>query len=231
MNLEAEYDVLIDGVRDAELRASLNKDMGVYDGSESDIESFLSPECWLDNTTVDACIRLFTTPFSKQMVSLPAWNQHMEDRGGLQRPAIQRVNLAMSAEGGKALKAVIWPFLITNHFILCIIRPDYTATIFDSMGKGGRFIDIVRQQLDKYEAWRQWRVVVGESALHIEQHERLRCLLHRQRGIHHRQSPAPFNNQCRLLANRLLVGDGDGRCRQSPRPVCRLRLSSRLLLA
>lgn len=74
MNLEAEYDALIDGVRDAELREALNKDMVVYDGSESDVKSFLSPGCWLDNTTVDACIRLFTTPFSKQMVSLPTWN-------------------------------------------------------------------------------------------------------------------------------------------------------------
>lgn len=51
MALEAEYDALTDGLLDAELRASLCKDLGVYDGSESDIESFLSPNCWLDNTT------------------------------------------------------------------------------------------------------------------------------------------------------------------------------------
>lgn len=38
MALEAEYDALTDGLLDAELRASLCKDLGVYDGSESDIE-------------------------------------------------------------------------------------------------------------------------------------------------------------------------------------------------
>lgn len=219
MNLEAEYDALIDGVRDAELRAALNKDMGVYDGSESDIESFLSPGCWLDNTTVDACVRLFTTPFSKQMVSLPTWTQHMEDWGGLQRPAIQRVNLAMFAEGGKALKAVIWPFLITNHFILCIIRPDYTATILDSMGNGGKFIDIVRQQLDKYEAWRQWRIVVGESALQNNMNDcGVYCIANAAFTIANRPLPSTINVDFWRVAcwSAMGMADADTDLAQSP---------------
>lgn len=118
----------------------------------------------------------------------------MEVWGGLQRPAIQRVNLAMSAEGGKALKAVIWPFLITNHFILCIIRPDYTATILDSMGNGGKFIDIVRQQLDKYEAWRQWRVVVGWSALQNNMNDcGVYCIANAAFTIANRPLPSTIN--------------------------------------
>lgn len=194
MALEAKYAALTDGLRDTELRASLNKDMGVYEGSESDVESFLSPECWLDNTTVDACIRLFTTPFSKQMVSLPTWNQPMEDFGGVQRPARQRVNLAMSAEGGKALKAVIWPFLIANHFILCIIRPNGTATILDSMGRGARFVGIVQTQLAKYESWQHWRIMVGQSALQNNMNDcGIYCIANAAYTIANHPLPATIN--------------------------------------
>jgi hypothetical protein len=87
----------------------------------------------------------------------------MDQLGGVPPAAMNKVNRAMLTEG-LAWEAILWPFIIDRHFILRVIRPNCTATILDSMGTGEMYAGIVAQQFAKYEAWKYWEVIVGQSA-------------------------------------------------------------------
>lgn len=55
-----------------------------------------------------------------------------------------------------------WPFLIDNHFVLCVIGPNFIATILDSMGTVEAHINVVKTAVAK-SAWKEWKAVVGVS--------------------------------------------------------------------
>lgn len=117
-------------------------------------------------------------------------------------------------------------FLINNHFILCVIRPDFAATILDLMGTGERFISTVTAQLAKYKAWEESRF---PRATH--------CRIHHRRIItntaalptpgvpppHHDPAHPPHDDQRQLLAHCLLVDYGAPSWRHRPCEIAILR--------
>lgn len=101
----------------------------------------------LSASTVDSCIQLFAKLFAEVVAVLPTWYQLIHDQGGYSGSLLNNLNMAMLKDGGKTLMTIIWPFLIVNHFVLCLIRPNYTATVLNSLGATGVYLDVIKKVL------------------------------------------------------------------------------------
>ncbi|KAK1828934.1 hypothetical protein QBC39DRAFT_436071 [Podospora conica] len=173
LQIKEAFRLLTTGLTDSRKMLSLAKYLGVYIGSEVDTAKYLAPKQWLDTTTVDACLKLFAKPYTGVVVTLPTRIQaHTADNfqnPGIPAGLLAEVNIYMTREGGKDLRAVIWPFLITqdNHFILCVITPDFKATIYDSLGQehGKKYVQGVEDVLAATQAWKAWKVAPKTSAV------------------------------------------------------------------
>lgn len=167
MDIDARFFALTDGLSATEKRAWLCQDLGIIDRSlqVDSADSILDPtKRRVATTAVDACVRLFAKPYTNVVAAIPTWTNRGKDLGG-DNDAIdhlRELNIAMLTDGGKALKAILWPFLIDNHFVLCVIRPNLIATILDSMGTVEAHINVVKTALAE-SAWKEWKVVVGVS--------------------------------------------------------------------
>lgn len=166
MDIDARFFALTDGLSGTEKRAWLCQDLGIIDRSRVDAaESILDPtKRRVTTTAVDACVGFFGKPYTNVVATIPTWTNLGKDLGGDDDAIdhLRELNIAMLTDGVKELKAILWPFLIDNHFVLCVIRPNFIATILDSMGTVEAHINVVKTALAK-SAWKEWKAVVGVS--------------------------------------------------------------------
>jgi Ulp1 family protease len=139
-------------------RTELQRHLGLLDQLTRHDEEHLDPGQWLDHTTINACLRLFTGNHPR-VFSFDTWTELLL---GPRAYELQRFD----ALGLKTFDFVLWPFLKHRHFILCVIRNDKTAMILDSLGvaSGIRFIGEVQNQLDATRRFKGWHVQLGLSA-------------------------------------------------------------------
>lgn len=163
IDIEGGFFLLTNGLSADAQKRSLLQSLDIFAGSEKDTTGYLEPNKWLSASTVDSCIQLFAKPFAQVVAVLPTWYQLIHDQGGYSGRLLNDLNMAMLKDGGKTLKTIIWPFLIENRFVLCVIRPDYTATVLNSLGATHGYLKVVKKVLAT-TAWKEWDVVAGTSA-------------------------------------------------------------------
>lgn len=163
IDIKGGFLLLTNGLSTHAKKKALLQSLDIFAGSEKDTTGYLEPNKWLSASTVDSCIQLFAKLFAEVVAVLPTWYQLIHDQGGYSGNLLNNLNMAMLKDGGKTLRTVIWPFLIDNHFVLCVIRPNYTATVLNSLGATGVYLDVIKKVLAT-TAWKEWDVVVGTSA-------------------------------------------------------------------
>ncbi|KAK1828935.1 hypothetical protein QBC39DRAFT_384627 [Podospora conica] len=171
MELDTWFDMLTKGFSEADKKMALDDYLNISNESdmEEDTAKYLHPGHGLDQKAINASLKVFAIQYPWDVVVLPTLSQDLEE-AGWELPASEMDNfdIAMAKNDGKALRAVLWPFLIDNHFVLCVIRPAANmATIFDSMGvaHGETLVKRIKKWLDKYYSFREWHLNLGLSPI------------------------------------------------------------------
>ncbi|KAK0751223.1 hypothetical protein B0T18DRAFT_65618 [Schizothecium vesticola] len=146
-------------------RARLQSELGLLADMSTYEVALLDPGEWIDQTTLNGCIRMFTRN-NPSIFCFSTWTpQEQEARSGstLPKDDIERFNEMMELFPDGVLKAIVWPFYFTNHFVLCVLRPDRTATVYDSLGNGECYLGDIQERLPAQ--FQEWRMEVGASPL------------------------------------------------------------------